>query len=198
MFPQLLYPLLAYRSMAGPFLIVSAVVVPCWLAVRLYRRRTAGRGPTLRREVLLLVFVVYLSGLAAATLTPNHSSRVMAEGAGGVELRPSLASLTCSAALLPSDVDRGFCVRNAMGNVALFLPLGILTPLVWRRLGFWKGLQIAIAVSFGIELVQYLSSAWGSYRAADVNDVVLNVLGACGGLALGLLPRSLRVPRDVT
>jgi glycopeptide antibiotics resistance protein len=71
----------------------------------------------------------------------------------------------------------------------LFFPLGILIPLVWRHLRFWRGTQIAIALSFGIELLQYLSSAWGSYRAADVNDVILNVLGASLGLALVSLLR---------
>lgn len=71
----------------------------------------------------------------------------------------------------------------------LFVPLGILIPLVWRRLRFWQGISIAIALSFSIELLQYLSSALGSYRAADVNDVILNVLGACLGLALVSLLR---------
>jgi glycopeptide antibiotics resistance protein len=80
-------------------------------------------------------------------------------------------------------------VRNAQGNVVLFFPLGILIPLVWRRLRFSSGLQIAIALSFSIELIQYLSRAWGFYRSADVNDFLLNVLGASTGLALVFLLR---------
>jgi glycopeptide antibiotics resistance protein len=44
-------------------------------------------------------------------------------------------------------------------------------------------------VSCSIELVQYLSRAWGSKRLADVNDVVLNVVGASLGLALVSLLR---------
>jgi glycopeptide antibiotics resistance protein len=71
----------------------------------------------------------------------------------------------------------------------LFFPLGILLPLVWKRLRFWRAIQIAIALSCSIELLQYLSSAWGSYRSADVNDVILNVLGASLGLALVSLLR---------
>jgi hypothetical protein len=49
--------------------------------------------------------------------------------------------------------------------------------MVWRRLRFWSGMQVAIAASVSIELVQYLASTWGSYRAVDRNDVILNVLG---------------------
>jgi glycopeptide antibiotics resistance protein len=76
----------------------------------------------------------------------------------------------------------------------LFFPLGILLPLVWRRLRFWRGLQIAIALSSSIELVQYLSRTWIN-RTADVNDVILNVLGAGLGLALVFLLRLRRGTR---
>ena len=186
MLPRFLYPVLAYRSMLAPFLALSTVTVPIWLAVRLYYFRRHGLRLSLSREILLLTFVVYLSGLASATLTPNHGSVARAETTAGIDFRPSLASLTCSSAIMPEDSsERGFCVRNARGNVFLFLPLGILIPLIWRNLGFWRGVQIAIALSFSIELLQYLSRAFGSYRLADVNDVIMNVFGA--GLGLGLV-----------
>jgi glycopeptide antibiotics resistance protein len=160
------------------------------LVFRLYRHRTRGQPLSLRHEILLLTFVAYLAGLAAVTLTPNRSSRVRAEGRGGIQMQPRLASLTCSSASLPEDPRaRGFCMRNARGNVLLFFPLGVLLPLIWRRLRFWRGVQIAVALSLGIELAQYASSAWGSYRAADVNDFILNVLGASLGLALVFLVR---------
>ena len=201
MLRQLFYQFLPYRSIVFPFLVLSAIVVPIWLAFRLYRRRIPGHRVSFRREILLLTFVVYLAGLAAATLTPNRSSRMLAAGRGGIELRPNLAALTCSSAILPrgSSVDR-FCSYNAKGNIMLFFPLGILIPLVWRHRRFWRGLLIAIAFSVGIELVQYISSAWGSYRAVDVNDVILNVFGASLGLALMFLLRlrpgtRLAVPR---
>ncbi|MFL5489048.1 MAG: VanZ family protein, partial [Gemmatimonadaceae bacterium] len=59
---------------------------------------------------------------------------------------------------------------------------------------FWRALQIAIALSCTIELVQYLSRAWGN-RNADVNDVLLNAFGASLGLAIVFLVRSLRGTR---
>ena len=190
MLRHLIYPFLPYRSFVFPILVLSSIVVPCWLVFRLYRHRTGGHPLSFPREILLLTFVVYLSALAAVTLSPNRSSRLRAEGTGGMELRPSLASLTCSSTFLPRGSSaRAFCLHNARGNVMLFFPLGILIPLVWRHLRFWRGIQIAIALSFSIELLQYLSSAWGSYRSADVNDVILNVLGACLGLALVSLLR---------
>ena len=182
---HLLYPLLPYRSFVYPFLVVSAIAVSCWLAFRLNRLRTPGHRLSFPREILLLTVVVYLSGLAAATLTNSHPSRQVAEATVPMELHPNLASLTCSSAILPSgSTARSFCVRNARGYVVLFVPLGILIPLVWRRVRFLKGIGIAIGVSIGIELVQYLSRTWGSHRSADINDVILNGVGACLGLVL--------------
>ena len=189
MIPRFLFPFLPYRSFFFPFLVLSAIAVPCWLVFRLYRLRTPGHRLSFHREILLLIFVVYLSGLATATLLPNHNSHLAAGAAMGIDLHPNLASLTCSSASLPmGSTAQAFCVHNARGNVMLFFPLGILIPLVWRGLRFWSGLQIAIAVSCSIELVQYLSRAWIN-RNADVNDVVLNVLGASLGLALVFLLR---------
>jgi glycopeptide antibiotics resistance protein len=190
MLRQILYAFLPYRSMASPILVLSAITVPCWLIFRLYHRRTLAHRLSFARETLLLIFVVYLSGLAAVTLAPNRSTRYSAESTVGIDLHPSLTSLTCSEARLPmGSTARSFCVRNARGNVMLFFPLGILLPLVWRRVRFWRGMQIAIAISVSIEVVQYLSRTWGINRTADVNDVVLNVLGACLGLALMSLLR---------
>ena len=190
MLRELLYLFLPYRSFLAPILALCAIVVPVWLALRIYRHRTRRLAPLWPRELLLLISVLYLSALAAVTLSPNRSSRLLAAGTGGIEVRPRLASLICSSPNLPAgSTAHAFCVHNARGNVMLFFPLGILLPLVWPRLRFWRGLQIAIALSVCIELLQYLSSAWGSDRAADVNDVILNVVGAGAGLALMSLLR---------
>jgi len=190
MFPRFLYPFLVYRSFFYPFFLLCLITVPCWLVFRLYRLRTRGQPLSRRRELLLLILVVYLSGLASATLSPNHGSRARAEATAGIELRPRATSLTCSSAALPSRSNaRFFCLYNAKGNVVLFVPLGILLPLVSRRLRFLQGILIALGLSVGIEILQYVSRAWGSYRLADVNDVILNVLGAALGLAIVMLPR---------
>jgi glycopeptide antibiotics resistance protein len=187
------YPFLRFRGtfeqLAVPFLALCAIALPCWLAFRWYRRRALGHPSSSGREILLLATVVYLVGLATVTLAPNRSSRVRAEGTGGIELHLNVASLACSSPNLPRGWNQGFCLDNAAGNVLLFVPLGILLPLVWRRLRFWQGMLIAMALSTIIELAQYLSSAWGSYRAADVNDIILNVVGACVGMSLVALLR---------
>ena len=183
--PRFLHPFLPYRSFLGPIVVLCAIVVPCWLVFRLYRARSRAHRVSFGRELLLLTFVLYLSGLSAVTLVPSRSSRAPVEATNGFKLRPDLSSLTCPS--VPPTTGSGgerFCMRNAAGNLALFIPLGFLIPLVWRRLRVRDGIVIAIAFSVGIELLQYLSRALGSKRLADINDVILNVLGACLGLAL--------------
>lgn len=63
-------------------------------------------------------------------------------------------------------------------NVLMFVPLGVLVPLVFRRL--WIGVLVAAALSAGAELVQILLPA----RHASMRDVLANVLGALLGAAI--------------
>ena len=190
MLREIYYQFLAYRSLIRPFLVVSAILVPCWLLFRWFRSRGGGRSVSMGRETLLLVFVVYLGCLAAATLEPNYNPRLRIEDTTGIEFRPDLLTLTCSPALAPAGSSvPAFCGYNAKGNLLLFLPLGLLVPLIWKRLSMWKGILIAIGLSVAIEILQLFSRSWGSYRATDINDVLLNVFGAFIGLAIVFLLR---------
>jgi hypothetical protein len=113
------YPFLPYRSFFFPFLVMSAIGVPCWLVFRLYRLQAPGHGLSFHREILLLTFVVYLCGLGTATLIPNHNSRLAAEAAVGIELHPNLASLTCSSTTLPrGSTARAFCLHRTHSSAS--------------------------------------------------------------------------------
>lgn len=71
--------------------------------------------------------------------------------------------------------------KQVLGNFVMLLPLGIYIPLLYRRLrkfsGFFAVLLISFLVSVGIEVLQLATN----YRSADVDDVILNTLGACAG-----------------
>lgn len=79
-----------------------------------------------------------------------------------------------------------FSYRQLVGNVFAFVPLGILLPLV-RVHGSWVSLLlIGLGLSTAIEVGQLavsLTVGYG-YRAADVDDVILNVAGTVLGLAV--------------
>lgn len=70
---------------------------------------------------------------------------------------------------------------NVLGNMALFMPIGFLISIVYK-----KSLKVMLLISGGIslfiEFVQYFIS-----RVSDIDDFILNVLGACIGFAIAYL-----------
>jgi glycopeptide antibiotics resistance protein len=71
-------------------------------------------------------------------------------------------------------------VVNVLGNLAAFVPLGILWPMLRRgRTTAARVAGLSAAVSFLIESLQFASRR----RVADVDDVILNALGGLIGYA---------------
>ena len=70
-------------------------------------------------------------------------------------------------------------------NVVMFVPLGVLVPLLWPAFRHMTRLAwLALAASAAIELTQLvLWVTLGSRRTVDVNDLIANT----GGALLGLL-----------
>ena len=85
--------------------------------------------------------------------------------------------------LLEYDSKRDLLL-NLIGNVAMFIPTGIMTPLIYRKLdSFKKTMLTGISISLVIEVIQLPFAV----RASDVDDLILNTLGCllgCGLLAL--------------
>jgi glycopeptide antibiotics resistance protein len=77
----------------------------------------------------------------------------------------------------------GLVIQQLLGNVVMFVPLGFLLPLLstrYRR--FALTAAVGLSVSVAIELVQLaLLLTLISRRSVDVDDVILNVTGACLG-----------------
>lgn len=70
---------------------------------------------------------------------------------------------------------------NVIGNTAMFIPSGIVIPVIYRKLNnFWKAVAAAALISLCIEIIQLPFSV----RASDVDDLILNVLGAAVGYVI--------------
>jgi glycopeptide antibiotics resistance protein len=142
----------------------------------------------MRRKILVAIFVVYLGVVAALTVVPAHLTplRIRSTDPNHINLIPLDYSFRCF------RQDRGmhphltaFCLRNTLGNVALFMPLGILLPLIDTRFRTFKRmLLIGLALSLAIETVQFGLRFIGNPRAVDIDDVLLNTLGACLGFLI--------------
>lgn len=83
--------------------------------------------------------------------------------------------------------------RLVIGNIVLFVPFGFLAPFVWKKIRETRiAIILFLAVPICLELVQYVNGIRiGSlYRSVDVDDVILNFLGAMlGYLTYRLLNR---------
>lgn len=65
-------------------------------------------------------------------------------------------------------------------NILMFVPFGLLLPMVFPRLrACWKTLLAALGITVLIEVLQYFTG-----RSADIDDVIMNVLGAVVGYGL--------------
>ena len=79
------------------------------------------------------------------------------------------------------NLDSAFWVSQAVGNVLLLLPIGLFGPMVLPWLDrWWRVALLAIVLSSCIELAQLLVPD----RSADVDDALLNTLGALLGCAV--------------
>lgn len=93
-----------------------------------------------------------------------------------------------------NNLGSWFWMRNALGNLALLFPLGLLGPVALPALDrWWRIALIALAISTAIEVTQLFIPD----RSADIDDVIVNVAGALlGYLVLSLARRFLASPRS--
>src|SRR5688572_33215462 len=86
---------------------------------------------------------------------------------------------------------RSLSFRLMLGNIAAFVPLGILLPLAFRRLPIAVAFVTVVALSAAVELGQLAMSTYlgYAYRSTDVDDLILNVCGATLGLVVAAILR---------
>lgn len=67
---------------------------------------------------------------------------------------------------------------NLVGNVALFLPMGVFSPLLFKRTDrFWSILKVGFLASLSFEVFQLVTG----FGVFDVDDLILNTLGTLLG-----------------
>lgn len=134
---------------------------------------------TAPRAAVGLALGVYAAGVVANTVFPIF-----------LDKPSSSAPWTQLINLTPVS---GYEVVDAVTNVCVFLPIGMLVRLVAPRWPWWRVLVAATVLSLSIEASQYASALLlGGGHIADVNDLASNVLG--GALGLLLLSALSRIP----
>lgn len=165
----------AHLTTIGP---VWALVLLATYPLILVATRRRGEVPR-RRTVAVSLLFLYALGVVIVTIFP-------------ITVQPSWSWTSqpwwSVVRWIPFDVD-----ALSFGlNVTMFVPFGVLVPLLWRRADSVRRLACwAACASGGIELVQFvLWLTLGSRRTVDLNDLIANTVGAL----LGLLALRVAVP----
>lgn len=136
-----------------------------------------------KRERLLLVFSTYCLWLLFFLLVDNERLEM-----GGVILGIDTALADWKLNLIPFATVKAFLrygsftgmFLNIFGNILIAVPLGFLTPALFRPMKDRRPTLLLYAVAF--LLVEFLQYFMG--RSADIDDWLLNMLGVFIGLLL--------------
>ena len=155
-----------------PIVIPLGVVI---FVVLLSVLRSRGRV-TLPRASVAAVLALYAGGVLANTIFPIFIR---------VGASPNYGPRPLAMYLIPF-LDYG--LEDALINVAVFIPLGGLIPLLIARPNWWKVTAIAAGASLAIELTQMATARLASSgHLADISDWITNILGGIIGYGLFVL-----------
>ena len=139
-----------------------------------------------RRKVNTVLFALYLGALFWVLFhrEPYHTDLpYWGQVSAAVNLMP-LRTVRLYLRLIRRGMLTKLAVTNLVGNLILFLPLGGFLPVLFpalRRL--WKTLAVCTLVIVAVELSQVLLLL----GSCDVDDLILNLLGASAGYGLAKL-----------
>lgn len=131
------------------------------------------------KEFFVVMFQVYLALLISVTLFPLRISDIK------VNLLVNFIPIVNSVKDLMMTINSmgffmvKFWIINILGNIILFAPLSFIMPVISKRFRSLKSVVIlCFCTSLFIEFLQFLSLFIGNLRSVDIDDVILNTLGA--------------------
>ena len=142
-----------------------------------------------KREAWLLLMYVNLAVIIRMTFFPfsRVNGKVQPLLFDPEAMLPFRVNLVPFVHLLRFGTKRDLLL-NLIGNVCMFIPTGIILPVLFKRLdSFLKVTAAGILISVGIEILQLPFAV----RASDIDDVILNTLGVMIGYGIYALVRRL-------
>jgi len=140
----------------------------------------AERKRALLNILLYAVFGVYIVLLALILFRQHHAARSV----NLIPLRSIISYLTGVDLVSDSGIDpaflRGLGLSNILGNIVIFVPLGVYITLFSRDKRVWKNALLAAAASLAVETVQVIFRM----GIGDIDDVILNGIGGLLGVLL--------------
>ena len=163
------------------FLAAELLFTAAWLLARLIIWKRQGQICWKRDALLLLMFVniavIIRFVLFPKALVDGHVQPLVFDPARVFPFRTNLVPLVH---LFDYNSVRDL-VWNVAGNTAMFIPSGIILPVLYKKLdSFWKTVAAGALGSLCIEILQLPFAS----RASDVDDLILNTLGIAVGYGI--------------
>ncbi|WP_455539853.1 VanZ family protein [Terrisporobacter sp.] len=167
------------------FIIASLISIAIWGIYRLYNC-VKNKKINIFREIMLSVFFIYFLFLLLLTIfkygiitlsNPFNSYMYREHGLLGViNIVPIKETINT---FIHSETGLRNSVRNIIGNILVFMPLGFFIPLLFDKFNSYKKLlKIGFLASLAIEITQLFVGS----NVCDVDDIIYNTLGAILGL----------------
>ena len=159
---------------------VSALITILWVFARYCvwkKYRKTAKQPTLSNEVKLLMFYACIIILARIVYFPWHhiNGRIGALNFNFQKLFPPRVNLIPFVHLV--DNYAGWQM-NIIGNISMFIPVGIFLPACFKQLKtVWKTIIAGSSISLFIEITQLMFYE----RCSDVDDLIMNTTGVLIG-----------------
>ena len=147
------------------------------------------RNISLKREAVLILVYICLVVVARFTFFPfsrvdGRIQPLVFDSNSWFPFRINLLPFV----YLTDYPSRREALLNLIGNTAMFLPLGIVWPAVYKKLDdHWKVIAAGAGLSLIIELLQLPFFD----RVSDIDDLILNTAGFVTGYLIYLLARRL-------
>ena len=138
-----------------------------------------------KREILQGIFVCYLTALVCITLTPDPFWEDLWSGQGFADTAALMFggeyknNMMIYYALSGNSLASKWQIYMLIANIALFIPMGVLLPMVFKKLKWWQADLIGFGASTIIELIQPIFG-----RTADLDDIITNTLGTIIGCGI--------------
>ena len=174
-----IYSIACYGVFEAMFVsVIAAAVYLCariaYLKIKKLPRKSFGL------ELSRFLFVGYIAALVVIVWMPMITTEQLFHGDFRFEELSAVGYYTNNGMVWEflSGNLRGdsISVFELIANVALFIPLGFLLPMSFRRLKWWAVDLIGLGATCLVELVQ----PWLG-RTGDLDDVITNALGAVIG-----------------
>ncbi len=172
-----------------PFITGEVLFTAVWFAVRIIIC-IARRSVDWRHEARLLLMYINVAVIIRFTFFPFSlvDGRVQPLVFEPAAIFPPRVNLIPLDHLFWFETTKDL-LTNIIGNVALFIPTGIIIPIIWKWLDrWWKAIPTGMLISLIIELAQLPFAS----RATDIDDLILNSLGVIIGYIIYAAARAVR------